>query len=86
MWSNPDLVTFTEEILNDKLQFLCRVKAKYFGNKYRWSLIYSPVSLRVMLQIYLIKVTIYLKLPNYGQGVGLVDSYLKETYYSRQKC
>ena len=86
MWSNPDLVTFTEEILNDKLQFLCRVKAKYFGNKYRWSLIYRPVSLRVILQIYLIKVTIYLKPPTYRQGVGLVDSYLKETYNSRQKC
>ena len=38
-------VTFTEEILNGKLYFLCRVNAKYIGNKYRLSLIYSPVSL-----------------------------------------
>ena len=25
MWPNPDLVTFTEEILNGKLHFLCSV-------------------------------------------------------------
>ena len=49
--------------------FLCRVKAKYFGNKYCRSLIYCPVSLHVILQIYLIKVTIYLRLPNYDKAL-----------------
>ena len=33
MWPNPqetaDLVTFTEEILNEKLHFLCNVIAKH---------------------------------------------------------
>ena len=36
MWSNPqisaDLVTFTEEIFNGKLHFLCSVSLKSFGN------------------------------------------------------
>ena len=35
MWSNPqetaDLVRFTEEILNGKLHFLCRVRNKPFS-------------------------------------------------------
>ena len=34
MWSNPqesvDLVTFTEEILNGKLRFLCNVNSEIF--------------------------------------------------------
>ena len=37
MWRNPqetaDLVTFTEEILNGKLHFLCSVTEMYFGFK-----------------------------------------------------
>ena len=31
MWSNPQLVTFTEEILNGKLHFSCSVNADTIG-------------------------------------------------------
>ena len=37
MWSNPqfpaDLVTFTEDILNGKLHFLCSVRLSLFSNQ-----------------------------------------------------
>ena len=32
MWPNPDLVTFTEEILNGKLHFLCSVLTDLYKN------------------------------------------------------
>ena len=45
MWPNPqeaaDLVTFTEEILNGKLQFLCSVYSTD-SNEKQWTLTFCP--------------------------------------------